>query len=370
MKKINLIHRLASAALLLSTGLFMATCDDNDAVNVPDNWVTVSTETMSIGYEGGTLLRDYTLANGLDGKVVYIVNEADWCSGYIKEDGKIAIDVEASEDVHGRSATMQLIYDNNHQVELSVEQGKAPVVSVTGFNCENLPSTINMDELLDLNTVISVLPANASFKQITYELVDDNGIIELNGSVVKGLYYGTARVKITATDDNEVAGNGISDMITIKVKGDILYDRSEWTVTTPYAYAVDGSTGKPEDMFDGSTTTFLSMAKPGKTGNTGGITPSFTINLQKETTFNYFYLAHRSNNTTNGLRVRAVKLYGSADGNEFTLIDQVTIDTGNNQNYFITEATCQYLKVEYAEWNTTQSNNIQISEFKLGRLIE
>lgn len=70
---------------------------------------------------------DYTLAKGLDASVVYIINHESWCLGYIK-DSKIMIDVDLSENINGRTAKMSLIYDESHQVELVVEQGKAPTV--------------------------------------------------------------------------------------------------------------------------------------------------------------------------------------------------------------------------------------------------
>ena len=40
------------------------------------------------------------------------------------------IDVDLSENINGRTAKMSLIYDESHQVELVVEQGKAPTVLV------------------------------------------------------------------------------------------------------------------------------------------------------------------------------------------------------------------------------------------------
>ena len=84
--------------LLLFAGFFVAACDDEETVVVPDNWITVSTDPMTIGYEGGSLTCDYTLAKGLDASVVYIINHESWCLGYIK-DSKIMIDVDLSENI-------------------------------------------------------------------------------------------------------------------------------------------------------------------------------------------------------------------------------------------------------------------------------
>ena len=99
---INSFSRLealnSTVILLLFAGFFVAACDDEETVVVPDNWITVSTDPMTIGYEGGSLTCDYTLAKGLDASVVYIINHESWCLGYIK-DSKIMIDVDLSENI-------------------------------------------------------------------------------------------------------------------------------------------------------------------------------------------------------------------------------------------------------------------------------
>ena len=104
------ITNILAVILLLFAGFFITACDDEETVVVPDNWVTVSTDPMTIGYEGGRLSCDYVLANGLDASVVYVINHENWCSGYVK-DGKILINVDLSENINGRTAKMSLIYD-------------------------------------------------------------------------------------------------------------------------------------------------------------------------------------------------------------------------------------------------------------------
>ena len=53
------INNILSVILLLFAGFFVAACDDEETVVVPDNWITVSTDPMTIGYEGGSLTCDY-----------------------------------------------------------------------------------------------------------------------------------------------------------------------------------------------------------------------------------------------------------------------------------------------------------------------
>lgn len=150
------------------------------------------------------------------------------------------------------------------------------------------------------------------------------------------------------------------------------YDREGWTVTTSVPYVPDGSTGKPEDMFDGSGSTFLSMHKPGKGGNTAKIVPEFTIDLQSELSFNYFTWRHRTNNTSVGLRLQEVSMYGSNTGNEddFTLIKaNVAIDVSNNneQKFELGDIySYRYVRFVYEKWDTVNSMSIQVSEVNLG----
>lgn len=372
MKKITNIWVVT--LLLLFVGVFVAACDDDEkTVVVPDNWVTVSTEPMSIDYEGGSLTCDYRLAEGLDASVVYIVNHASWCSGYI-EDGKIMVDVALSEDINGRTAKMSLTYDENHQVELVVEQGKAPAVLVEGIDKSAMPESININETLDLNTAIKVLPANASYQDLIFTLAEgSDAFVELSETgVIKGIAAGEVTINVAAVDDS-----GVTDVITLEIIGDIRLDRDSWTVATfaKYAngqnYVTDGNTGKPEDILDGKQNTYLSMIKPGKSmsGYEGTTDPNFTVDMQEAQTFNYFYWQHRKQN--NGfLQVLSVDIYGSNDNVSFTKINDEVIsiveDLYDIQYFNIPESTYRYVKVQYRSYSSGGSS-AQVAEFGLGR---
>lgn len=382
---------VAVMALSIFTCFSIVACsdDDDDKGVVPDNWVSIDTTPLSIGYEGGQLSLDYQLAAGVDAGVPYVVNQEEWCSGYIK-DGKILIDVEVSENVHGRSASMALIYDSSHSVTLTVQQGVAPVVPVTGIDDSNIPETININDQLDLTSVVSVLPTNASFKELTFELLTGSEFVELldDGCTIRGLDPGTATLLVKATSDDEQVGMGLTKEITVKVKGDIVYDRTNWTATgnqtysngKDYVYDTKADTGYPNDMFDGNKDTFFSMVKPGKTYSDGGVSyaPSstsltFTIDLHDNLTFNYFQWLHRNNGNKDFLQVLSVNIYASNDGNSFTKIntDALALEANNFnlQTIEIPETTCRYVKVEYLTYSSGGST-AQCSEFGLGRLIE
>lgn len=284
------------------------------------------------------------------------------------------IDVALSEDINGRTAKMSLTYDENHQVELVVEQGKAPAVLVEGIDKSAMPESININETLDLNTAIKVLPVNASYQDLIFTLAEgSDAFVELSETgVIKGIAAGEVTVNVAAVDDS-----GVTDVITLEIIGDIRLDRDSWTVSTfaKYAngqnYVTDGNTGKPEDILDGKQTTYLSMIKPGKSmnGYEGTTDPNFTVDMQEAQTFNYFYWQHRKQN--NGfLQVLSVDIYGSNDNVSFTKINDEVIsiveDLYDIQYFNIPESTYRYVKVQYRSYSSGGSS-AQVAEFGLGR---
>ena len=360
--------------LLLCTGIIVTSCDDDEkTVVVPDNWVTVSTESMSIGYEGGSLTCDYRLADGLDPSAVYVINHENWCSGYI-ENGKIMVEVTLSENINGRTAKISLVYDKNHQVELVVEQGKAPAVLVESIDKSDMPESININETLDLNTVINVLPANASYQNLTFTLAEGSeAFAELSeAGILTGIAAGEVVINVAAVDDS-----GVTDVVTLTIIGDIRLARDSWTVSTfaKYAdgknYVPDGNTGKPEDILDGKQNTYLSMIKPGKSmnGYVGTTDPNFTVDMKEAQTFNYFYWQHRKQN--NGfLQILSVDIYGSNNNTDFIKINDDVISIVENlydiQYFDIPESTYRYVKVQYRSYSAGGSS-AQVAEFGLGR---
>ena len=355
--------------LLLSMGMLTMTACSDDEVTVPDNWVTLSTESFSIGYEGGELTTDYQLASGLNNGYVYVLNEETWCSGYI-DDGKLKFKIEASSTPEVRTAVSYLIYDDSHKVEIKVSQDAAPVTPVTDIvPSDDMPTSITIGETIDLGTYLSVLPENASYKTLNYSIDDPSVATITEDGKLTGVSGGTVTVTATAKDEE-----GYTEDFTFTVESTVLYSTEGWTVETSvdYGYVPDGTTGMPEDILDGDLATFLSLAKPGKTLN-GCTTPadhvlSFTVDCQEELTFNYFYMGWRSSNSYTYLRIPEVQLYGSHDGTSFEPIgDKITTNRSANINYEIPTSTYRYVKVEYTDIDTSSGSSVQIAEFQLGR---
>lgn len=365
------ISCMASAGLLLfSAGMFALTaCSDDETVVVPDNWVTTTaTEGISIDYNGGTVTADFQLASGLDTNYVYVVNEEEWCLGYIK-DRKLQFDIESSSKPEPRTAISYLIYDDTHKVEITVTQGAGPVTPVTDIvPSDDMPTSISVGETLDLAAYLSVLPENASYQTLNYSVDDASIATVAEDGKLTGVAGGTVNVTATAKDEN-----GYSETFAIAVESKVLLSRDGWTVTTnvDYGYCADGTTGKPEDILDGDLGTFLSLAKPGKTLN-GCTTPdghvlAFTVDCQEEVTFNYFYLGWRSSNSASYLRVPEVQLYGSHDGSTFEPIgNPIETNRSQNINYEVPTSTYRYVKVEYTEIDYSSGSSAQVAEFSLG----
>lgn len=171
----------------------------------------------------------------------------------------------------------------------------------------------------------------------------------------------------------------------MNVSGNIRLNRDSWTASTSITYAngnnysADGSTGKPEHLFDNSSTTFLSLVKPGKSysGCTAGGKDEpiyFVVDMQTQQTFNYFTWSHRSNNSSNYLRVWGISMFGSNDGQNFTEIkSNIAIPYESNADEIlidIPESTYRYVKVQYTNWSdlngVTGGSTMQVAEFGLG----
>ena len=149
----------------------------------------------------------------------------------------------------------------------------------------------------------------------------------------------------------------------------------------------DGSTGKPQDMFDGMKNTYLSLVKSGKTFN-GCVGPvkgefnSFTVDMLMLLKFNSFYWSHRSGNSYPYLRVWGISIAGSNDGKDWTTIqtgiqipDTYGAANGSvDKRYDIAlskEYEYRYVKVTLTNWSdnsggATSGSTMQMAEFGLG----
>lgn len=344
-------------------------CSEDSSKEIPQNWINVQEEPFTISYEGGALARQFTLAEGVNPDYVYVISGDDWCSATVDEGSKLNITVETSNIIKERKSIVTLVYDDQHKVELTVVQQAAPPTLVTEikFSTDLNGKTIYIGETLDLNKQATVLPEQASTKELDFTIIEGETAASIANGILKGIAPGSVKIKATATD-----GSRITSEVTIIIGSKLIHDRAEWSITsTSVPPVADGTTGdKLPHLFDGLTTTYLSMQQNGKGANTNpGVDPAFTIDMKQKLKFNFLQWGHRSNQTATGLRVGKITMYGSNDNSTFETI-QENIEVSNTSGVFdipLNQAyTYRYIKIEYKGMIGTGSTSAQVSEFGLG----
>ena len=103
-------------------------CSDSASSAIPDDWITISTESVSFPYEGGTEKREFALGQGLDINQIAstLSNKGeDWLTALV-ENGKMTIVCERSFAERVRSSVLTLMYDDNHKCNITISQEAAP----------------------------------------------------------------------------------------------------------------------------------------------------------------------------------------------------------------------------------------------------
>ena len=103
-------------------------CSDNTNSAIPDDWITISTESMNFSYEGGTESREFVLGQGLDmSRIISALSNKgdDWLTAVV-ENGKMTIVCERSFMERVRTSVLTLAYDDNHKCNITISQESAP----------------------------------------------------------------------------------------------------------------------------------------------------------------------------------------------------------------------------------------------------
>ncbi|MDR0892353.1 MAG: Ig-like domain-containing protein [Mediterranea sp.] len=244
---------------------------------------------------------------------------------------------------------------------------------ITDLQLSTTEVKLNEKEKYDLSLSTTIIPANATYQTLKYASSDETVATVNERGVVKALKGGQTTIMVSTTD-----GSNISKECTVKVTS--WFDRTGWTVDTSARYAtgnnyvVDNDTGKPEDILDGDQSTFLSLIKPGRTY--AGCTAAkddpfyFVVDMKESKAFNVLRWKHRYNNSSEGLRAKAITLSGSNDGTNYTVIQEnITLPTANYTDLIeiqLPTTTYRYVKVDYTKWDTVNNNTVQCAEFELG----
>ena len=113
---------------LLYPCLSYSCSSDSASPAIPDDWLTISTESVSFSYEGGTENRKFVLGQGLDMNQITstLSNKGDdWLTALV-ENGKMTIICERSFTERVRSSVLTLMYDDNHKCNITISQEAAP----------------------------------------------------------------------------------------------------------------------------------------------------------------------------------------------------------------------------------------------------
>lgn len=272
---------------------------------------------------------------------------------------------------------------DNPEISKQVQVEVVAEVKVTDIklNAADKLSTVEVGvgQAFNLNKVITVLPENASNKELVYIIAEGEGVVSLNeNGVVTTLTAGTAKIKISAADKG-----GAEKELVLKVNSTLTwFERALWTVETSafyedtgLNYIKDGSTGLPGHVIDGKNNTYLSLRKPEyfKDPNNPNKELYFIIDMGAEMQFDQCLYRHRQLN--NLLAAEEISISGSHNGKDFEIIKaginttysasalQITVDLPTVVEY-------RYVKVQTTKWTKTNGSSgtsLQTAEFNVGK---
>ncbi len=244
---------------------------------------------------------------------------------------------------------------------------------VTSINVEEpfLDYTMPPGATLELDDYLTIFPENATNKKVSYESSNPSSVIANETGTIEAVAPGEATITITAQDGS---GTATTIHIVVREAGYQDADRTGWTVSLSHDIPDDTAiSNSAESLIDGSTSTCLSMVKPGK--SYGGITVGsdeqvhFVIDMQEATSFDYFRIRHRTSNSYTYLRVWGVSLYGSDNGTDFTPIaenEAIDYEATEDTVDLPVQVTFRYIRMTYDLWDPDSGSTIQIAELNLG----
>lgn len=165
---------------LLYPCLSYSCSSDSASPAIPDDWLTISTESVSFSYEGGTENRKFVLGQGLDMNQITstLSNKGDdWLTALV-ENGKMTIICERSFTERVRSSVLTLMYDDNHKCNITISQeaalssadklikvigGEATSEETQGKDTDKNPLTLEMSYDGNKKTYF-----NSAFGQVSY----------------------------------------------------------------------------------------------------------------------------------------------------------------------------------------------------------
>ncbi|MFD2825054.1 Ig-like domain-containing protein [Leeuwenhoekiella polynyae] len=250
------------------------------------------------------------------------------------------------------------------------------VINVSSITVEEANIELELNATVNLASKYNILPVDATNKEVTYSSsepsivsIDDQGVIE-------GLEKGSTTITVTSVDNPAAKGEFNVTVIEVSFKGD--YSREGWTLKSSQDVFDEGSNSLTSPL-DDDIDTWFGLVKPGKSWKEVSIPDSegvyFIVDMKEEKTVNYFKIRHR-NDSQIFLRYRLIEeVYGSNDGENFTLIasdvsvTDYELPEPMSPNLSIPESTYRYFKFyckKEACFDPSRGSTAQMSEFYLG----
>ena len=258
--------------------------------------------------------------------------------------------------------------------KIYITEIKLPTDKVSG-------KTFVVGQSFSLSAQTTIIPSNASEPVVTYSLKSGEGVASVTeDGIVTALSAGSATILAEAQDDS-----GITAEITVTIGAGEWFERALWSIDTNFRsnakgestgegvlnYVPDGSTGLPEHMLDGNASTYFALVKPEKGNYNGYVNRNtehyFIVDMGAPCEFNEFKWRHR--NTTRGMQVHNITLYGSNDGSSFEEI-KANIDLAQSpveQTFDLPLSTYRYIKAQFNEWDPVNNYNVTVAEFNVGK---
>lgn len=250
------------------------------------------------------------------------------------------------------------------------------VINVSSISVDEANLELELNTTVNLASKYTISPVEATNKEVIYSSSEPTIASVSEEGIVEGLKIGATTITVTSVDNPDAKGEFNIEVTEVSFKGD--YSREEWTLMSSHDVFDEGSNSLTSPL-DGDFDTWFGLVKPGKSWKEVSIPDSegiyFIVDMKEEKTVNYFKIRHR-NDSQIFLRYRLIEeVYGSNDGENFTLIASDVPVTDYEQpepmspNLSIPESTYRYFKFyckKEACFDPSRGSTVQMSEFYLG----
>ena len=370
MKKIFL-HTIFLTSLLL---LCFVACSDGDDILVASDLKIQNTENgvislvqfdatqiqVTVSPENADYSKNITYQSGNDN--VFTVSSTGLITAVAPGEASLRVEVSSNPGIWAVCI-------------IKVDKKSYPITTI------KIPSDISnkfiaINSTFDLGKNITLLPENASNKEVIFISSDDMIATVDDKGIVTTKALGDINISIKSTD-----GSGIESIVPLRIRNTIInnIERVDWNVELSHATITDASVnGAPgcliDGNLDGKTETCAILVKPGK--SLGGVTIDkassvyFTVDMKVKKDYNYVQLRHRTNQSSANLRMTKTDILGSDDNVTFTpiLTDVFVPIAASIKTYELDLpeiVNYRYIRVVPKGWSSS-GNSMQFSDFNVG----